>query len=156
METEKMGMREFRENLAGYRQSRKAAGHHRHGGTLPRQSRKEIECQVRIWGWMPNFDRAVLRQRVRRILESHADGISFFIPETAYAEADGTWPHLWLGAAANLKRHCALLRSLAAVGAVMSCELYTEFETEAGNRLPSRDPDDWPILAAAFALSCPI
>ena len=31
--------------------------------------------------------RAVLGRRVRRILESHADTISFFIPETAYAEA---------------------------------------------------------------------
>jgi len=31
--------------------------------------------------------RAVLGQRVRRVLESHADAIAFFIPETAYAEA---------------------------------------------------------------------
>ena len=32
--------------------------------------------------------RAVLGQRVLRILEFHADIISFFIPETAYAEAE--------------------------------------------------------------------
>jgi hypothetical protein len=30
--------------------------------------------------------RAVLGRRVRHILESHVDSISFFIPETAYAE----------------------------------------------------------------------
>lgn len=32
--------------------------------------------------------RAVLGQRVRRVLEAHADAISFFIPETAYANAE--------------------------------------------------------------------
>ena len=31
---------------------------------------------------------AVLGQRVRRILEAHADNISFFIPESAYAEVE--------------------------------------------------------------------
>ena len=49
-----------------------------------------------------------------------------------------------------------LLRSLAALGAVVSREVYAEFETEARKRLASRDPDDWPILAAALALGCPI
>ncbi len=32
--------------------------------------------------------RAVLGNRVRRILEAHADDISFFIPDSAYAEAE--------------------------------------------------------------------
>jgi predicted nucleic acid-binding protein len=31
-----------------------------------------------------------------------------------------------------------------------------EFETEARRRLAARDPEDWPILASALALSCPI
>ena len=32
--------------------------------------------------------RAVLGQRVRRILESHAESVSFFVPETAYLETE--------------------------------------------------------------------
>lgn len=32
--------------------------------------------------------RSVLGQRVRRILEAHADDISFFVPESPYAEAE--------------------------------------------------------------------
>ena len=32
--------------------------------------------------------RAVLGQRVRRIFEVHAESISFFLPETAYPEAE--------------------------------------------------------------------
>ena len=36
--------------------------------------------------------RAALGQRVRRILEVHADNISFFLPERACEEAKNTWP----------------------------------------------------------------
>ena len=35
--------------------------------------------------------RAVLGQRVRRILEAHADSISFFVPETVLPDAVGDW-----------------------------------------------------------------
>ena len=33
--------------------------------------------------------RAVLGNRVRRILEKYADGVSFFVPESAYCEEEG-------------------------------------------------------------------
>lgn len=49
-----------------------------------------------------------------------------------------------------------LLRSMAALGTVVSRDLYADFEAEARKRLVARDPDDWPILAAALALGCPI
>lgn len=32
--------------------------------------------------------RAVLGQRVQRILEAHAENLSFFVPESAYEEAE--------------------------------------------------------------------
>jgi hypothetical protein len=32
--------------------------------------------------------RAVLGQRVRRLLETYADNVSFFVPETAFMEAE--------------------------------------------------------------------
>ncbi len=35
-------------------------------------------------------------------------------------------------------------------------ETYGPFENEARLRLRGRDEDDWPVLAAALALSCPI
>ncbi len=100
--------------------------------------------------------RAVLGQRVRRILEFHADLISFFIPETAYTEAEEHLAELVTKRGGEPEKALRLLRSLAALGAVLSRDVYAEFETEARNRLASRDPDDWPILAAALALGCPI
>jgi len=39
---------------------------------------------------------------------------------------------------------------------LVSPEIYGDHETEAKKRLSSRDPDDWPILASALALGCPI
>ena len=35
-------------------------------------------------------------------------------------------------------------------------DMYGEHEKEAKRRLGSRDPEDWPILASALALGCPI
>ena len=79
--------------------------------------------------------RAVLGQRVRQILEAHADDVDFFVPESAYAEAE---------------------EHLAALGTIVGLELYGDFEAAARKRLGARDPEDWPILAAALALGCPI
>ena len=100
--------------------------------------------------------RAVLGQRVRRILEAHADSISFFIPETAYAEAEEHLAMLVVKRGGDPAIAMASLRSMAALGTVTSQDLYGDFEAEARNRLGSRDPEDWPILAAALALGCPI
>ena len=45
---------------------------------------------------------------------------------------------------------------MAALATVIGQDLYGDFEAEARKRLGPRDPDDWPILAAALALGCPI
>ena len=100
--------------------------------------------------------RAVLGQRVRRILEAHADSISFFIPETAYAEAEGHQAMLVVKRGGDPAKALAALNFMAALGTVVSQDLYGDFEAEARKRLGSRDPEDWPILAAALALGCPI
>ena len=39
---------------------------------------------------------------------------------------------------------------------LIGVEVYGAFETEARERLGLRDPEDWPILASALALRCPI
>lgn len=100
--------------------------------------------------------RAVLGQKVRKILEANAESISFFIPETAYAEAEEHLAGLVIKRGGNPVKGLLLLRSMAALGTVVEPDLYAEFEAEARKRLASRDPDDWPILAAALALGCPI
>jgi predicted nucleic acid-binding protein len=100
--------------------------------------------------------RAVLGQCARDILESHVDLISFFTPEIAYADAEEHLAELVAKRGGEPEKALRLLRSLAALGAVMSRDVYADFETDARKRLASRDPDDWPILAAALVLGCPI
>ena len=45
---------------------------------------------------------------------------------------------------------------MAALVTIVGDDLYGDFEAEARKRLGARDPEDWPILAAALALGCPI
>ena len=89
--------------------------------------------------------RAVLGQRVRRLLESHAGMISFFIFETAYAEAEEHLAELVVKRGGDPGKAVRLLRSMAALGTVVSRDLYADFEAEARKRLARRDPEDWPI-----------
>jgi predicted nucleic acid-binding protein len=99
--------------------------------------------------------RAVLGQRVRRILESHAESVSFFVPET-YLEAEEHLAELVVKRGGDPAKALALLRSLANFGNLIGVDFYGGYESEARKRIGARDPEDWPILAAALALGCPI
>jgi predicted nucleic acid-binding protein len=100
--------------------------------------------------------RAVLGHRVRRILEFHAENISFFLPETAYAEAEEHLAALVVKRRGDPSKALIALKAMAALVTIVGDDLYRDFEAEARKRLGARDPEDWPILAAALALGCPI
>lgn len=100
--------------------------------------------------------RAVLSQRVRRILEVHADDISFFLPETAYAEAEEHLAALVVKRRGDPSKALSALKAMAALVTIVGDDFYRDFEAEARKRLGARDPEDWPILAAGLALACPI
>jgi predicted nucleic acid-binding protein len=100
--------------------------------------------------------RAVLGQRVRRTLELHAESVSFFVPATAYLEAEENLAELVVKRGGDPAKALVLLRSLANLGTVVGMDLYGGYESEARKRLGARDPEDWPILATALALGCPI
>ena len=68
--------------------------------------------------------RAVLGQRVRRILEAHVDDISFFIPETAYAEAEEHLAALAIKRGGDPEKALAAPRAIAELGTVAGLELY--------------------------------
>ena len=101
--------------------------------------------------------RAVLGRRVRQLLETYAAcGIRFYTPEVAYADAEKYLPALLIKRGkleADVSSALAYLRSLIeSIGQ----ESYGFFEEEARQRLRGRDEEDWPVLAAALSLSCPI
>lgn len=81
-----------------------------------------------------------------QLLESYADSISFFIPETAYAEAEEQLAALVIKRGGDPAIALRSLRSMAALGTIVSLDLYLDHEAEARKRLTARDPEDWPIL----------
>jgi predicted nucleic acid-binding protein len=100
--------------------------------------------------------RAVLGNRVRRILEKYADRASFFIPEYAYAEAGEHRAALVTKRGGDPAKGLIMLRAVVALADLVTTDLYGDYEVEARKRLDTRDPEDWPILASALALGCPI
>ena len=100
--------------------------------------------------------RAVLGERVRAVIGAHAEDVSFFVPEVAYAEAEEHLATLVVKRGGNPEKALSLLRSLRSLVVLIGSEVYGELETEARERLGARDPEDWPILASALALGCPI
>ena len=100
--------------------------------------------------------RAVLGKRAREVFETYAGEVKFFVPESAYAEAEEQLTALVFRRGGDPEKALALLRSLGRLVELIGSEVYGEFEAEARDRLSQRDPEDWPILAAALSLSCPI
>jgi len=100
--------------------------------------------------------RAVLGTRVREVIETYAGEVSFFVPESAYAEAEEHVAALITKRGGNPEKALALLRALSHQVELVGNEVYREFEVESRERLAQRDPEDWPLLASALALRCPI
>jgi predicted nucleic acid-binding protein len=96
--------------------------------------------------------RAVLGRRVRDVIAANAGNVSFFVPEAAFVEAEA----LAVKRGGDPELALAFLRSLSELVELIGCEIYGQFEAEARERLGKRDPEDWPILASALALGCPI
>lgn len=102
--------------------------------------------------------RAVLGRRVARLLEDFATQVTFVAPEVAF---DDVREHL---AAVLAKRGesralPAALDKLTALQALVQSLGQSEYEMlkqAAQARVGPRDPDDWPILACALLLNCPI
>ncbi len=100
--------------------------------------------------------RAVLGKRVREVIETYCEKVTFFVPEAAYAEAEEHLPRLVIQRGGDPEKALALLRALTHLVELIGSDVYGGFEAEALERLGQRDPEDWPILASALALRCPI
>jgi predicted nucleic acid-binding protein len=102
--------------------------------------------------------RAVLGRRVKEIITGHAEHAEFFAPELAYAEAERHLPEILAkrSRADQIDEALAYTGRLRAVVLPVPDEVYESLRAAALSRLESRDPDDWPVLAAALVIECPI
>ena len=93
---------------------------------------------------------------MRQVIETYVGDVVFIVPESAYAEAEEHLAVLVAKRGGNPEKALALLHSLGQLMELIGSEVYGEFEVEARERLARRDPEDWPLLASALALRCPI
>jgi predicted nucleic acid-binding protein len=100
--------------------------------------------------------RAVLGSRVPFLLRKYAEHVEFLAPDTAFQEAREHIPVILERRRVPVTPMMATLDLVAELVQTVESETYTRFEAVARQRIDRRDEDDWPVLASALALGCPI
>ena len=100
--------------------------------------------------------RAVLGVRVHFLIRKYADHAEFVVPDTAFQEAREEIPGILERRKLPAIPALAMLDSLANLVKTIEFDRYGVYEAVARQRMARRDVDDWPILATALALGCPI
>lgn len=100
--------------------------------------------------------RAVLGKRVRQLIFDNAATVKFFATDLAYADAKKYLPALLQKRGVDVAAAMLVLTHLESVVVVVDAELYEGLQQQALQRIAIRDADDWPVLACAMALGCPV
>lgn len=102
--------------------------------------------------------RAVLGRRVDRLLERFSSQVTFLAPEVAFGDVQEHLASVLTkrGELNALQPALVKLEKLRLVVRAVDPSEYEVMKPAALARIGPRDPDDWPILACALALNCPI
>ncbi len=100
--------------------------------------------------------RAVLGKRVRELILTHADSVKFFAPDVAYADARKYLPALLEKRGVQSGSAMTVLDSLESVVHAIEFELYEGMRHQAMQRIAAWDAGDWPVLATAMTIGCPV
>lgn len=99
--------------------------------------------------------RAVLGRRVRELIDTYAaQGVRFFAPDVAFADAEKYLPALLKKRGKKPDDLSGALGYLRELIEPIGPDVYAVFESEARLRLRGRDETDWPVLACALGLAC--
>lgn len=100
--------------------------------------------------------RAVLGSRVLSLLHKYADQVEFLAPDAAFDEARKWLPEILERRQVPVAPAMAALDLIAGLVQTIECEVYSQHEAVARQRIDRRDEDDWPVLAVALVFDCPI
>jgi predicted nucleic acid-binding protein len=102
--------------------------------------------------------RVVLGRRVARLLSDYAQQVTFLTPDVAFDDVREHLPAILSKRGERLGLQGALdtLAALQGVVQVLDHAEYQVMKHAALARVGQRDPDDWPIMACALLLNCPI
>ena len=100
--------------------------------------------------------RAVLGKRVRELIFDNAATVKFFAPDVAYADARKYLPALLKKRRVDSSAAMVVVDRLEGVVQSIDAELYAGMQQQALQRIAVRDANDWPVLACAMTLGCPV
>ena len=100
--------------------------------------------------------RAVFGQRVRQILEAYEDVASFYSPDVCFQDARKYIPDLSERRGLDSAVGLSVLDQIGRIVEPVDRSLYEDYENLARERVLTRDPGDWPIVAVALLLEFPI
>ncbi len=103
--------------------------------------------------------RAVLGAKVPALINDHAADVVFLTAEEAFNDASTYLPRVLERRGVDQATEQVALEKLEALRRIVrtvSDDAYTHLEASARERLKRRDEDDWPYLALALLLDCPI
>ena len=100
--------------------------------------------------------RGVLGKRVGGLIERYATEVGLVAPDTAFIEVEEHLPRLCAKAGLPLERATAVYEHLGALVQELPQPVYGKYEAAACARIAVRDIEDWPIVACALVLDCPI
>jgi predicted nucleic acid-binding protein len=100
--------------------------------------------------------RAVLGRRVRELIVDSAEVIQFFAPDVAYADARKYLPSLLEKRGVESGPAMTVLDALESIVRPLELGVYEGLKTQALQRIAIRDADDWPVLACAMTIGCPV
>ncbi len=97
-----------------------------------------------------------LGTRVRELILVSITTVKFFAPDVAYADARKHLPPLLIKRGVDASAVLVVLERLETIVQSMDAELCQGMRRQALQRIALRDADDWPVLACAMALGCPV
>ena len=103
--------------------------------------------------------RYALGKRVPALLTAHTASCDFLAPDTAFAEARRNLPLILRARGEVISVEAAVLAALDEVTAIVTpvpASSYEPMRAPALARIGQRDPQDWPVLACALLLNCPV
>lgn len=100
--------------------------------------------------------RAVFGRRVLQILEAYEDEARFYTPDVCFQDAQRYIPVISNERGLDVDLGMSVLDQIGRVVEQVDRSLYEEYQSAAHERISLRDPDDWPVVAAALLLELPI
>jgi predicted nucleic acid-binding protein len=100
--------------------------------------------------------RAVWGSRVRYLIDTYEERVEFVTPALCFEEARRYIPVIAARRHADPTSAFEILARLEQMITIVPQRDYEQYETQARARIERRDLNDWPILATALLLDCPL